>query len=309
MKKKDKEIIDNISFNELNETKRSLRQKNMIFGYYNETSSCDSKRIEENVSSEYEAMRFLKKKRKSRKRILLLPNKANKDNKDMRTKKTQKIKKTKKVIDTLVDQVNYLLQWKTEVKNNDNVITSQYRYYQLKSIGELEKIKWETDVKLQNVQALLICPPWNYCNKRYKEQSRNIFTFEDFTACNIPFNLIQHGIIFIWTKKEYVGQMFAYFKQHTHIKYIENLVWGQLEPFSINANNNNNVQKDKQMNSDREKSIGIDKVLYKREGKVFSNSSLTLLFFLKKTEKDDHLELRHQRTSDVVFDFYGNYLI
>lgn len=308
-KKKDKDIIDGVANELLNEPKRILRKKNeavsYFYGEYNDTKNKDSQ-----SSSEYGDQRLLGKKKKYTHRGKSTPKKQTKAPK-IKESKLKRKKKAKNVIETLEDQVNFLLQWKNEVKNNIDNNNEKYKYYDLNSLDSFKNIKWKDDISLQNAQAVLICPPWNYCNKGYDNDDRNKFTFEDFTACEIPFHLIEHGIIFIWTKKEYVGKMFKYFKHIKNTKYIENLVWGQLEP-SVNDDNNNAINvkdENKKIKTDKiRQCINIDSRLHKEGSTYFSNSYLTLLFFLRKNEKDHHLELRHQRTCDAVFDYYSNYI-
>ncbi|OMJ74644.1 hypothetical protein SteCoe_26388 [Stentor coeruleus] len=102
-------------------------------------------------------------------------------------------------------------------------------------------------------------------------------------------NLMHKGLVFLWTCKgeikEWVETM-EKFKLH----YVENLVWVQVDKKKIEAVGGlENLQ-----------DFSTD-LLQKQRGSPFASSHMTLLMFRKASS--DKLELRHQRTCDVVFDF------
>lgn len=102
-------------------------------------------------------------------------------------------------------------------------------------------------------------------------------------------NLIPKGLIFLWSQKTEIKEWVEVMEKFK-FNYVENLVW---------------VQVDKKAT---EKVGGLENLqdfstdlLVKSKNSPFAASHLTLLMFRKVSS--GKLELRHQRTCDVVFDF------
>ena len=102
-------------------------------------------------------------------------------------------------------------------------------------------------------------------------------------------NLIPKGLIFLWSQKSEIKEWVEIMEKFK-FNYVENLVW---------------VQVDKKAT---EKVGGLENLqdfstdlLVRSKNTPFAASHLTLLMFRKVSS--GKLELRHQRTCDVVFDF------
>ena len=83
------------------------------------------------------------------------------------------------------------------------------------------------------------------------------------------------GFIFIWVSKEDILAVTEYCYKHRFV-YVENLTWVQLSP-------NNSISQ--------------------RSSPCIRRGHHTLYIFRKASEKTKEIELKHQRSPDVVFDF------
>ena len=180
-------------------------------------------------------------------------------------------------------QIECLLNWK---KNTANVPKSKddYMYIESKEITSIKNVKSFLSLSDKQLHSIFISPPWN--NRGY--------TFDTFKQLNIPIDAMENGLLFIWTKKEYLSDMIDYIEsleEENKIKYVENLVWIKLT-------------KNAELKSKKENPFDINDIFHKGNSEYFTNSHMTLLMFRKEMNKKATIELRHQRTSDVVFDIY-----
>lgn len=182
-------------------------------------------------------------------------------------------------------QINDLLKWKENDKTNNSICNSnEYLTYTVESIVNIKDMKGYLNLIDNQLQAILVNPPWN--NEGY--------SFEQFKQINLPLKAMESGIIFIWTKKDFLDNMITYIEGlENTIKYVENLVWIKLSKKQLD---DNAYQGEKQY-------YNLDSIFYQGKSKFFSNSHMTLLFFRKEKKENDHLELKHQRTNDAVFDY------
>ena len=100
--------------------------------------------------------------------------------------------------------------------------------------------------------------------------------FEKINAPTIQ-SIVGEGILFVWVEKEHISWLVRFIEGTWKFEYIENLVW-------VKKSVNNSIFTDNSSQSN------------------ISKSKLSLLFFRNKT-LSSKLELRHQRSPDVIFDF------
>eukprot|EP01083_Nonionella_stella_P072415 195296_1 len=133
-----------------------------------------------------------------------------------------------------------------------------------------------------SVQGILIDPPWQL---PHLPPSPGKVVPNDLKRLSIPFDLAPNAVLFIWTEKQYTHEVVRLMKSWEFI-YIETMVW-------IKKNINNRFAA--------------------QPSTILNRSKATMLMFRRKwnparhggqKEPDEaHLELRHQRTSDVFCDF------
>ena len=141
-----------------------------------------------------------------------------------------------------------------------------------------------------NEEIIYICDNRHHDQLKYELR----YCFEQFKKINLPLKAMESGIIFIWTKKDFLDNMITYIEGlENTIKYVENLVWIKLSKKQLD---DNAYQGEKQY-------YNLDSIFYQGKSNFFSNSHMTLLFFRKEKKENDHLELKHQRTNDAVFDY------
>lgn len=99
------------------------------------------------------------------------------------------------------EQIECLLNWK---KNTANVPKSKddYMYIESKEITSIKNVKSFLSLSDKQLHSIFISPPWN--NRGY--------TFDTFKQLNIPIDAMKNGLLFIWTKKEYLSDMIDYIK-------------------------------------------------------------------------------------------------
>jgi len=102
-------------------------------------------------------------------------------------------------------------------------------------------------------------------------------------------SLMDKGLVFLWTHKTEIKEWVEVMEKFK-LNYVENLVWVKVDQKKIEQAGGLENLKD----------FSVD-LLQKVEGSPFASSHMTLLMFRKVSSAK--LELRHQRTCDVVFDF------
>ncbi len=107
-------------------------------------------------------------------------------------------------------------------------------------------------------------------------------------------HVLREGIIFIWVEKEYQFPVIKYFEQQGFF-YIENMTWVTMD-------------KTKKRQVDKKRTIHVDEAFDTSEsGPIFRKAHKTLLMMRRISDENTankiRLELRHQRTGDVVFDW------
>lgn len=128
----------------------------------------------------------------------------------------------------------------------------------------------------QSFEAILINPPIDL-NIKLKSKLKFLKS------------IIQKGLVFIWSHKTEIKEWVEVMEKFK-LNYVENLVWVQVDKKKIEAVGGLEGLKD----------FSTD-LLRKQPGSPFACSHMTLLMFRKASNAK--LELRHQRTCDVVFDF------
>lgn len=102
-------------------------------------------------------------------------------------------------------------------------------------------------------------------------------------------NLIPKGLVFLWSAKREIKEWVEIMEKFK-FNYVENLVWVKVDKNATEKVGGLETLTDFSTN-----------LLEKQPGFPFASSHLTLLMFRKVSS--GKLELRHQRTCDVVFDF------
>jgi hypothetical protein len=102
-------------------------------------------------------------------------------------------------------------------------------------------------------------------------------------------NLIPKGLIFLWSYKKEIKEWVEVMEKFK-FNYVENLVWVKVDKTA--TQNVGGLETLSDFSTD---------LLEKKPSFPFASSHLTLLMFRKMSS--GKLELRHQRTCDVVFDF------
>jgi N6-adenosine-specific RNA methylase IME4 len=102
-------------------------------------------------------------------------------------------------------------------------------------------------------------------------------------------NFMDKGLVFLWSPKNEIKEWVETMEKFK-FNYVENLVWVQVDKEKIkNAGGLENL-----------KDFSTD-LLSVQPGSPFASAHVTLLMFRKAS--NSKLELRHQRSCDVVFDF------
>jgi len=140
----------------------------------------------------------------------------------------------------------------------------------------------------QNVEAILINPPW----KKILEDPTEL---DKFKTLNFEKNLMKDGLIFIWVEKEFLVEIIKMFEKMGYF-YVENLVWVKMN--DLNKNESDIYERNTG-------SYDLSKLFSREDYTFFKKSKLTLLILRKKVNTKQKLELRHQRTCDVAFEYYN----
>ena len=282
-------VLKGIPEEEIKNSTRSLRTRKKEINYDTDNDDDDLEeslthyKTKNNDSISYESDFELNKKRKREKsNIRLTKGKLHK--RDVVSKPYKKKYIESKDYESMRnEQIESLLNWKKNTanapKNKD-----EYIYIESKEITSIPNIKSFLSLSEKQLHSIFISPPWN----------SNSYTFDTFKKLNIPIFAMENGLLFIWTKKEYLCDMIDYIEsleENSTIKYVENLVWVKLE-------------KKIETNTNPENPFDINDIFHKGNSEYFTNSHMTLLMFKKEKNPNVKIELRHQRTSDVVFDIY-----
>ena len=282
-------VLKGIPEEEIKNSTRSLRTRKKEINYDTDNDDDDLEeslthyKTKNNDSVSYESDFELNKKRKREKsNIRLTKGKLHK--RDVVSKPYKKKYIESKDYESMRnEQIESLLNWKKNTanapKNKD-----EYIYIESKEITSIPNIKSFLSLSEKQLHSIFISPPWN----------SNSYTFDTFKKLNIPIFAMENGLLFIWTKKEYLCDMIDYIEsleENSTIKYVENLVWVKLE-------------KKIETNTNPENPFDINDIFHKGNSEYFTNSHMTLLMFKKEKNPNVKIELRHQRTSDVVFDIY-----
>ena len=282
-------VLKGIPEEEIKNSTRSLRTRKKEINYDTDNDDDDLEeslihyKTKNNDSVSYESDFELNKKRKREKsNIRLTKGKLHK--RDVVSKPYKKKYIESKDYESMRnEQIESLLNWKKNTanapKNKD-----EYIYIESKEITSISNIKSFLSLSEKQLHSIFISPPWN----------SNSYTFDTFKQLNIPIDAMENGLLFIWTKKEYLCDMIDYIEsleKNSTIKYVENLVWVKLE-------------KKIETNTNPENPFDINDIFHKGNSEYFTNSHMTLLMFKKEKNPNVKIELRHQRTSDVVFDIY-----
>jgi len=57
----------------------------------------------------------------------------------------------------------------------------------------------------QDVQAIMINPPWSYASKKTFKKKGKTLDFEEFSRLHIPTSVMKDGLVFIWVEKEVIS--------------------------------------------------------------------------------------------------------
>lgn len=102
---------------------------------------------------------------------------------------------------------------------------------------------------------------------------------------------MKDGLLFIWVEKEYLSQIIKVLEEQDFV-YVENMCYVMLD-------------QNKKEEIDATRLINIEDAFVHEDYKYIKKSKKTLLIFRRTSNKKGPctLELRHQRTCDVVFDW------
>lgn len=112
-----------------------------------------------------------------------------------------------------VSVFDLIMPWKSEVTKQDTITLTKDGYSKIVSCSGKTKV---LDVKLsehaENVQAILINPPWENIFSTDK-QSRRI-SIEEFKKCfDVPTTVMKDGLVFIWVEKEFISDIIKCFEE------------------------------------------------------------------------------------------------
>lgn len=284
-------VLKGIPEEEIKNSTRSLRTRKKEINYDTDNDDDDIEgsltnyKTKNNDSVSYESDFELNKKRKREQSTTNRITKGKYHKRDI----TRKPYKKKANIDSddyeamRNEQIECLLNWKENTANPPKS-KDEYIYIEYKNITSIPSVKSFLSLSDKQLHSIFISPPWN----------NDSYTFDTFKQLNIPIDAMENGLLFIWTKKEYLCDMIDYIEsleEDNTIKYVENLVWIKLT-------------KNTEAKIKTENPFNINDIFHKGNSEYFTNSHMTLLMFKKEKNNAVKIELRHQRTSDVVFDIY-----
>ncbi|KAM3131948.1 hypothetical protein pb186bvf_015961 [Paramecium bursaria] len=200
-----------------------------------------------------------------------------------RIKRIRKFHRQKKK--SLNDNLQILLGWKREIQLKDPEIDKS------KIIRVKKILKTDLSKYCQGVQGIFI-------NEVFRKE------FKQLDLNNV---LMNHGIVFIWSEKTKLNEMIDCFEEKGFV-YIENLVVVQLNQKQVHSEitKYKDIPYDNQSIMDNinvlQEKVNLNQIVQKKPYQIFNRSKQVLVMFRRFDEQKTPLELRHQRTSDVVFD-------
>lgn len=119
-------------------------------------------------------------------------------------------------------------------------------------------------------------------------------SMKEFSQLVFPREIMTDGMLFIWVEKEYIMDV-CKFLEGQDFFYVENMCWVMLDPSMKEE-------------VERTKSQDATPAFVRENYQYLKKSKKTLLMFRRlNTDQNSKLELRHQRTGDVVFDWIDQY--
>ncbi|CAD8051463.1 unnamed protein product [Paramecium primaurelia] len=213
------------------------------------------------------------------------------DNQDSQKaiKKIRKYKTNSKKSKITCDNLEVLLQWKKSIKCQ-SYETDQRRIIVLKKI-----LGADLSQNAKGVQGIFI-------NNLFRKDLKNL---------DLSKKVISNGILFIWSDKGLINEILE-IMENKGFTYIENLVVVQLslEKALEELNKYMKIEQTEEavldnLNFLQQKVQVKDLILYCPQ-KVLNQSKQVLIMFRKFDELKTQLELRHQRTPDVLFDLVND---
>ena len=212
---------------------------------------------------------------------------------------------TQRLVPYGVSVFDLIMPWKNEIvdKESKNLIEKGFAKV-VNKIPHVENIDLANHAN--DVQAILINPPWECCQTPANDQkSKKTISIESFKKLDIPKTVLKDGLVFIWIEKEIISDVIHYMEKQD-IQYVENVCYVMLD------------QNQKQgkyfhhfyhfhfcLGIDNTRQIDISDSYVREQSSYLYKSKKTLLIFRRVSDKKAkcNLELRHQRTCDVCFDW------
>lgn len=126
---------------------------------------------------------------------------------------------------------------------------------------------------------------------------------KEFSQLVFPKEIMSDGMLFIWVEKEYIMDV-CKFLEGQGFFYVENMCWVMLDPAMKEGKPPHHPAE-----VERTKSQDATPAFVRENYQYLKKSKKTLLMFRRvHNDQNSKLELRHQRTGDVVFDWIGKIL-
>ena len=182
-----------------------------------------------------------------------------------------------------------IMPWKNEIKQQKVTETTGMAKV-VKTRSKVENMDFSKEAF--DVQAILVNPPWDCCKPIGASSKQKTVSIKDFSEnFKIDTHVMKDGLVFIWVEKEYISDIIKCFEKQD-FNYVENVCYIMLDQ-----------TKKAQVDATREIHI-TDSYVYET-GQYLRKTKKTLLIFRRVSQKKAKctLELRHQRTCDVCFDW------
>lgn len=133
---------------------------------------------------------------------------------------------------------------------------------------------------------------------------------EEFSQLVIPKSVMQDGILFIWVEKEYIMDV-CKFLEGQEFFYVENMCWVMLDESMREGKQTHFFTNTYDIEVEKTRTQDATPAFVREDYTYLKKSKKTLLMFRRISKNDNdtnchaRLELRHQRTGDVVFDWKG----